>query len=147
MQLKLVLVIGHCKFTWAIRSTYHTVLGATPGQLAFGRDMLLGIKYRADWARIRMQKEHMTLKDNARENSSRIPHEYKEGDLILLEKPGIIPKLSAPRTGPHRIIRVWTNGTDSIRRGPILERVNIRRITPYHPRATANTIWEASDIV
>jgi hypothetical protein len=38
--------------SWAIRSTYHTALQATPGQLVFGRDMLLSIPFRADWAQI-----------------------------------------------------------------------------------------------
>jgi hypothetical protein len=28
---------------FAIRSTYHTILGASPGQFVFGRDMLLPI--------------------------------------------------------------------------------------------------------
>ena len=37
---------------YAIRSTYHTTLQATPGQLVFGRDMLLPIKFQADWAKI-----------------------------------------------------------------------------------------------
>ena len=32
---------------WAIRSTYHTTLQASPGQLVFGRDMLLDIKHTA----------------------------------------------------------------------------------------------------
>jgi hypothetical protein len=35
---------------FAIRSTYHTTLGASPGQLVFGRDMLLPIKFKANWA-------------------------------------------------------------------------------------------------
>ena len=39
---------------WAIRSTYHTTLQATPGQLVFSRDMLLSIPFRADWARIKL---------------------------------------------------------------------------------------------
>jgi transposase InsO family protein len=38
---------------WAIRSTIHTTLQATPGQLVFGRDMLLNIPFKADWAAIR----------------------------------------------------------------------------------------------
>jgi transposase InsO family protein len=37
---------------WAIRSTYHTVLDASPGQLVFDRDMVLPIQFEADWARI-----------------------------------------------------------------------------------------------
>ena len=34
---------------WAVRSTYHTTLKATPGQLVFGRDMIFNIKHEADW--------------------------------------------------------------------------------------------------
>ena len=35
---------------WAIRSTYHTMLGSSPGSAVFGRDMLFDIPYIADWA-------------------------------------------------------------------------------------------------
>ena len=34
---------------WASRSTCHATLQATPGQLVFGRDMILNIEYIADW--------------------------------------------------------------------------------------------------
>ena len=34
---------------WAVRSTYHTVLKATPGAAIFGRDILFDIPYIADW--------------------------------------------------------------------------------------------------
>ena len=45
--------------------------------------------------------------------------------------------MSQPRTGPYEIInsKVHTNGTVRIRRGAVTERVNIRRITPYHERS------------
>ncbi len=33
---------------WAIRSTYHTVLKASPGAAIFGRDMLFDIPFIAD---------------------------------------------------------------------------------------------------
>jgi hypothetical protein len=36
--------------SWAIHSTYHMTLQAAPGQLVFGRDMLLSIPFTADWA-------------------------------------------------------------------------------------------------
>jgi hypothetical protein len=38
---------------FAIRSTYHMTLQAMPGQLVFGRDMLLPIKFKANWAEIK----------------------------------------------------------------------------------------------
>ena len=37
---------------WAIRSTYHTVLKASPGAAVFGRDMLFDIPFIADWRKI-----------------------------------------------------------------------------------------------
>ena len=41
---------------WAIRSTHHTTLQASPAQLVFGRDMLLDMKFIADWEAIRLRK-------------------------------------------------------------------------------------------
>jgi hypothetical protein len=34
---------------WALNSTYHTPLQATPGQLTFLRDMVLPTSYIANW--------------------------------------------------------------------------------------------------
>jgi hypothetical protein len=42
---------------YAIRSTFHTTLKATPGQLVFGRDMVLLIKFMADWGKIERQRQ------------------------------------------------------------------------------------------
>jgi hypothetical protein len=38
--------------TWAVRSTYHTVLKASPGAAIFGQDMLFDIPLIADWQKI-----------------------------------------------------------------------------------------------
>ncbi len=38
--------------TWAICSTYHTVLKASPGAAIFGQDMLFDIPFIADWQKI-----------------------------------------------------------------------------------------------
>ena len=37
--------------------------------------------------------------------------EYKIGDKVLLERPGIYPKLISPRTGPFAVTKVYSNGT------------------------------------
>jgi hypothetical protein len=42
---------------YAISSTFHTTLKATPGQLVFGRDMVLPIKFMADWRAIEQQRQ------------------------------------------------------------------------------------------
>ena len=34
---------------WAVQSTYHTILRATPGQLVFRRDMVFNIAHKANW--------------------------------------------------------------------------------------------------
>jgi hypothetical protein len=129
---------------WAICRTVHTTLNATPGQLVFGQDMLLPIQFKADWARIRQRKQDIINVNNRKENSKRIKHEYRVGEEVLLEKPGQISKLSAPRTGPYRITETYTNGTVCIQRGVVNERVNIRRLTPYRERVLP--IREASAI-
>ena len=113
-------------------------LDATPGQFVFGRDMLLPIQIKTDWARIRQRKQDMINVNNRKENAKRIEHEYRVGEKVLLEKPGLISKLSAPRTGPYWITHTYANGTVRIQRGVVNERVNIRRLTPYKERALPN---------
>ena len=54
--------------SWAIRSTYHTVLKASPGAAIFGRDMLFDIPYIADWNKIGVYRQHQTDLNTVREN-------------------------------------------------------------------------------
>ena len=54
---------------WAIRSTHHTTLQASPAQFIFSRDMLLNVKFIADWEAIRLRKQKVIDTNNARENS------------------------------------------------------------------------------
>ena len=116
---------------FAIRSTYHTTLGATPAQLVFGRDMILPLKFKADWAMIQSRRQEEMARNNSRENAKRIPHEYTVGDTVSKRTGGILPKLRRKREGPYEVIAVHNNGTVSIRRGIITERLNIRRVDPY----------------
>ena len=74
----------------------------------------------------------ISVKSNKRENSNRIPHEYKKGDCVLLTTPGKIPKLRSPRTGPCKVVNVHDNGTMTIKPGHVQQRINIRWILPYH---------------
>jgi hypothetical protein len=55
--------------TWAICSTYHTVLKASPGKAIFGRDMLFNILFIANWNKIGDYRQHQTDLNMARENS------------------------------------------------------------------------------
>jgi hypothetical protein len=45
---------------WAIHTTYHTVLEASPGAAIFGRDMLFKILFVADWRKIGKQRQSLT---------------------------------------------------------------------------------------
>ena len=116
---------------WAIRSTHHTTLQATPGQLVFGRDMLLNAKFIADWEAIRLRKQKDSDKNNARENGLRIPHDYQIGDKVLITNNDIDRKLNYPTKGPFPIVQVYTNGTVRVKNGAVTERINIRRCVPY----------------
>jgi hypothetical protein len=82
----------------------------------------------------------MTIKEmvhnDIRENASRISHNYKVGDKVLLKKSGKhLRELEAPRTGPHTVAAIYTNGTLRIQKGKVNERVNIRRMFPYFDNA------------
>ena len=53
---------------WAVRSTYHTVLKASPGAAIFGQDMLFDIPFIADWQKIGEHRQQLTDLNNAHEN-------------------------------------------------------------------------------
>jgi hypothetical protein len=55
------------------------------------------------------RKQGIINKYNQKENKSRIPYEYKVGDQVLLETPGILRKLSTPHTGPYPVTNVYKN--------------------------------------
>ena len=117
---------------FAVRSTYHTTLKATPGQLVFNRDMIFNIQHVADWKLIKDRKQKLINKNNKNENKTRIPHQYNIGDKVLLERHRAT-KMECPTTGPHEIRAVYPdNGTIAIKVGPVTQRVNIRRVVPIY---------------
>ncbi len=64
---------------WAVCSTYHTVLKASPGAAIFGQDMLFDIPFIADWQKIGECRQRLTDLNNAHENKGRIDYDYKVG--------------------------------------------------------------------
>ncbi len=62
--------------TWAVRSTYHTVIKASPGAAIFGQDMLFDILFIADWQKIGEHSQQLTDLNNTRENKGRIDYDY-----------------------------------------------------------------------
>ena len=75
---------------WAIHSTYHTVLKASPGAAIFGWDMLFDIPFVADWKQIGDYRQLQTDRSNKRENDRCIDYDYKVGDKVLIRKDGIV---------------------------------------------------------
>ena len=116
---------------WAIRASYHSTLQATPAELVFGRDMLFNLKKAINWKAITENKRKQIARDNIRENSVRIPHEYKVGDEVLRLKKGIKRKYSKHKSDPYQVTAIHTNGTVTIRQGAKRQRISIRNIEPY----------------
>jgi hypothetical protein len=121
--------LSTCLF--ATRAAIHGSLKASPGSLAFGRDMILDIPLLADWNYIREHRQQQVDKRSIAENRKRFAYDYQPGDKIL--KISFRPSKLEPRaTGPFPILRVHTNGTVTIRlNDAVIERISIRRIKPF----------------
>lgn len=128
---------------FAIRSTLHTTLKKTPGQLVFGRDMIFNVQHTANWEFIKQRKQRLIDKNNKQENAKRIPYTYKVGDKVLLRR-GTENKYETPYSGPHTILQVYDNGTVSMQVKSVIDRYNIRRLTPYSAASTQDHGGECS---
>ena len=121
--------LSNCLF--ATRAAIHGTMKASPGSMAFGRDMILDIPVLTDWAMIKDRKQQLIDQRLIEANRQRFAYDYHIGDdvLKLVYKPD---KLSTRAEGPFRIKNVHTNGTVTIRLNPhTIERISIRRIKPY----------------
>jgi hypothetical protein len=117
---------------WAARSTYHTVLKASPGAAIFGQDMLFDIPFIADRQKIGEHRQRLADLNNARKNEGMIDYDYKVGQKVLLWKEGIL-RNAEPRwhKKPWLITSVHTNGTIMVQCGNKIEWMNIRRVKPF----------------
>ena len=87
---------------FAMRSTVHTTTQATPMQLVFGRDAIMNLTFDANWHIIKQRKQNLINQSNAKENSQRINHIYKEGDLVLVKTNNPLSMAKIPITVPGR---------------------------------------------
>jgi hypothetical protein len=117
---------------WAVCSTYHTVLKASPGAAIFGRDMLFDIPFIADWQKIEECRQRLTDCSNAHENEGRFDYDYEVVQKVLLEKEGILRNAESRwHKKPWLITTVHTNGTITVHRRKKVERMNIQRVKPF----------------
>ena len=119
----------------AVRSTVHTTTRATPTQLVFGRDALLNIGFVADWQYIKDRKQHRILQNNARENESRIVHQYNVGDRVMVRQKPNRKYGSDKQRGPYTVTRVNDNGTLRLSKatnngGAVIQTWNVRNVSP-----------------
>jgi hypothetical protein len=103
---------------WAIRSTHHTVLKASPGAAIFGCDMLFDILFIADWKTIGEHRQKLTDRNTDQENEGRIDYDYKVCQIILVRNKGLIRKAqSLWQKDPWTITTVHTNGNITVQCG------------------------------
>jgi hypothetical protein len=62
---------------------------------------------------------------NARENASRIKHEYKVEDLVMKTVPGRLAKLRRDRDDPYAVTHVYANGTLQILKDVVAKRIGL----------------------
>jgi len=123
---------------FAMNATVHTTTRATPGQLAFGRDLLLNVGFEADWQYIKERKQKRIRQNNKRENATRIPYTYRVGDKVSIRQSKDDRKHGHEwHSGPYTITRVNDNGTVRLSHaapngaGAVLQTWNIRNLDPY----------------
>ena len=89
------------KASWAICSTYHMVLKASPGAAIFRWDMLFDIPYVADCNKIGDFRQHQTDRNTKLENKARVDYDFKFGGKVLIQKDGILRKSESLMTVNH----------------------------------------------
>jgi transposase InsO family protein len=118
----------------ALRAATHHTMQISPGAIVFHRDRMLPIPIHADYNLLRERRQAVIDENNRRANLRRRFRDYHIDDQVLLvvKDPATLGEKTA---GPYRVHLVHVNGTLTIERDPgIYERVNIRRLKPFHPR-------------
>jgi hypothetical protein len=117
---------------WAICSTYHTLLKASPGAAIFGQDMLFNIPFIAIWKKVGEHRQRLTDLNTARENKGRIDYAYKVGQKVLVQNDGVLRKAeSRYLKDPWTTTSVHTNGTITIQCGNKSEIMKIQGVKPF----------------
>lgn len=106
----------------------------SPGQAAFGRDMLFDYPANVDWLQQQERPQLLINKANQRENDRRDDHEYQSEDLVMVvPSDQRAPKLQQLFDGPYRVFSVRNDGVLVIDKNKFLEKIHIRRIKPFQP--------------
>jgi len=88
--------------------------------------MILRATVEANVELARQRREAAMSQNNARENRSRVAHNYKKGDWVLILSRHLDPKLQ-PHPGPFKVLSYdQSSGTLYIQRKHYVEPINIR---------------------
>ena len=121
----------------------------TPGELAFGRDMILPFPSKINWPQLFQCKQDIISYTNQRDNLSRRNFDYEVGKRILiLNKNQHKSKLEATvlNGGHWAIQQVHSTGTVTILRNKYHGRLNIYLIRPLFEKANRIFLERQSDI-
>ena len=117
---------------FAVRASVHRTMGLSPGAIVFQRDMFHPIPLLVNYNDLRERRQQVIDYNNRRANYRRRFQDYQPGQevLVLTYQPD---KMEPRATGPFKIATVHVNGTVTIKRSAnVTERINVRRIRPYH---------------
>ena len=118
---------------FAVRSTIHTTLQATPAQLVFGRDAMLNIPFTADWKAIQERKQKLIEQNTAKENAKRLPYQYQVGDQVKILQEQKTKYGQNFYKGPCQVVKVG-RATVTMDEGKVTDVYNIRQLKPYHSK-------------
>jgi hypothetical protein len=98
--------------------------------VVFGSDMIINATYLTNWQSIAERCHLFVCRNSEKENATRLPFVYSEGQQVFIRVLYSAGKLDA-NEGFFSIIEVHTNGSVTICRSPVVsERINILCIHP-----------------
>jgi len=93
--------------SWAFRTTIPSTIPYSPGTLAFNYNMIIQTKVKVDWELIKKLRRENMIKNNMKENKTRLIHQYQIGDKVLIVKSkderNKEAKLNKPTEDPYEI--------------------------------------------
>ena len=123
---------------FAVRTTYHTTMQATPSQLVFGRNAILNTQFEANWKLIKERKQSRIIQNNEAENKTRRVYRYHVGQKVMVRNEQSRKYGTNPYSGPYEIVYINNNGSICIRKGAVQQTYNIRNLHPYEERDAAD---------
>ena len=77
-------------------------------------------------------KTTLRVANNLRENAKQLPHQYSEGDQVLMKRESKSKYGHASYDGPFTVTKLNKNGMVRIQKGVVADTFTIRLIKPYN---------------